>query len=189
MSVPTQTSIVFLDRDGTVNVDYGYIKDPNNIELIQGSADAVATLNRAGYVVVIISNQSAIGRGMATHEEVQECNAQLERLLYTKNSGAIVDMIVYNPDTPDNATDMRKPCVGMLREIKKYWDFDPTKCWVVGDKISDIEFGINAGIPETHCVLVMTGQGEKAVSGLSLELKQNIQIAKDLSEAAKIIVP
>lgn len=158
------SKIIFLDRDGTINVDHGYVTKPENVELIEGAAEAIALLKSAGYKTVVVSNQSAIGRGFASHQDVEATNFEIERQLEDVYGGALLDLIVYSADHPDQATDRRKPGIGMLRDVSIHFDIDLENSWVIGDKISDIQFGLNAGIPKEQCLLVLTGAEKSAYS-------------------------
>lgn len=150
-------SIVFLDRDGTINVDSGYVCDPDEVELLPGAADAIAQMRSKGFAIVVVSNQSAVGRGYASVEDVEATNARVQQMLYSQNPDAKIDLWCYAPDHPEQATAMRKPGIGMLGEVRKRFDFDVVNCWMVGDKSSDVEFGLNAGIPPEHCVFLYPG--------------------------------
>ncbi len=158
-SIPT----VFLDRDGTINVDFGYVINPADIELIPGAAEAIASIREFGYKVAIISNQSAIGRGMASADDIDKCNQALTSLLLKENPLAIVDLVLYSSDHPEQATSRRKPGIGLLDDLS--WQYDPQKSWMVGDKSSDVEFGKNAGLASERCLLI--GDGPAAVRSLS----------------------
>lgn len=151
--------IVFLDRDGTINVDYGYVFDPERLELIPGAAQALAKLKRAGFVLVVISNQSAIARGYCKAEDVDQTNQRLAELLLAEDPDAVLDWILYSPDGADQGSTTRKPEIGLLEELRPHCPIDPMICWMVGDKISDLEFAKNAGIPGEQRILVQTGKG------------------------------
>lgn len=152
------TEIVFLDRDGTINVDYGYVTNPEQVELLPGAALAIARLKLAGFAIVIVTNQSAVGRGMATIEDVDNTNKYLQQLLLECNSNARIDIVCVAPDHPDHATTRRKPGVGMLDDVSRSYRFDISRCWVVGDKLTDVYFGKNAGIPPSQCLLITSEQ-------------------------------
>ena len=148
---------VFLDRDGTINVDYGYVVSPDEVELLPGAAEAIARLRNAGYRIAIVSNQSAVARGMASREDIDACNEHLLGLLREQNADALVESVLYSIDHPDTATARRKPGVGMLEDLP--WQYRPASSWMIGDKQSDVDFGKNAGLPERHCLLLGTGVG------------------------------
>ncbi len=157
-------SVVFLDRDGTINVDTGYPSDPGALELIPGVGDAIACLDSLGYRIVIVSNQAAIGRGLASEGQVRAFNQALLERLCEANPGAKVEQILYCPHRPDDGCLCRKPQIGMIQQMLDRGDFDAEQSWVVGDKLSDILFGRNAGIPSAHQLLVLTGHGESELA-------------------------
>lgn len=172
--------VIFLDRDGTINVDHGYVTKPENVELISGAARAIALLRSADYKIVVISNQSAIGRGFASHEDVEATNAEIERQLKNEHPEALIDLIVYAADHPDQATDRRKPGIGMLRDASLHFDIDLENSWVIGDKMSDIQFGLNVGLAKKQCLLVLSGEEG--------EVSLDTPTFADIFEAAKHIL-
>ena len=161
---------VFLDRDGTINVDTGYVTSPDRVELIPGVAKAMGSLARAGFRLVIVSNQSAIGRGKATAEDVEATNQQLISLLAAEDPDAWPDIILYCPHAPDEGCECRKPSVGLVKVAGL--EYDRSKSWVFGDKLSDISFGLNLGLPKEQCILVLTGEGRQSLAAAQdLELR------------------
>lgn len=158
--------VVFLDRDGTINVDSGYVYDPENLVLIPGAGAALARLRGAGFRLVVVSNQSAIGRGMCAEAAVESTNARLRELLLEESADAVLDDIFYSPHHPDDPLSTRKPGLGMLPQITARYDFDPARSWMIGDKRTDIEFGLNLGLPAGHCVLLRPEVNFSPQSGL-----------------------
>ena len=153
---------VFLDRDGTINVDSGYVTSPDRIVLIPGVAEAMGALARAGFRLVIVSNQSAIGRGKATVDDVKATNQQLISLLAAVDPDAWPDLVLYCPHTPDERCECRKPAIGLIKSAGL--EYDHKASWVFGDKLSDIRFGLNLGLPPEQCVLVLTGEGRQSAA-------------------------
>jgi len=151
------TRAVFIDRDGTINIDKDYLTDPDQIEFIKGSPEAIAEANRLGLKVIVISNQSGIARGMMTVEQVEIVNARLVSML--KDRGAVVDAVYYCPHHPDygDGCTCRKPDIGMLLRAKEEFGIDLPSSFVIGDKWSDVKCGENAGALTS---LVLTGYGE-----------------------------
>ncbi|OGW43667.1 MAG: hypothetical protein A2X57_02630 [Nitrospirae bacterium GWD2_57_8] len=150
---------VFLDRDGTINEEVGYVRDLAMLRLIPGAAAAIRKLNEAGFKVIVITNQSGVARGYFPESQVQEANA----LLRTKlgREGAVVDAEYYCPHHPTagnsaytQACDCRKPETGLIDRAVKDFDIDRTSSFMVGDKWSDVELGHRAGL---RTVLVQTG--------------------------------
>jgi D-glycero-D-manno-heptose 1,7-bisphosphate phosphatase len=152
------TRAVFIDRDGTINVDKDYLTDPDDIEFIEGSPEAIRLANDLGLKVVVISNQSGVARGLMSESQVESVNAQLIRML--RDKGATVDAMYYCPHHPDYGErvkcNCRKPDIGMLLKAKEKFDLDLGKSFVIGDKWSDIKCGENAG---ARTSLVKTGYG------------------------------
>lgn len=174
--------IVFLDRDGTINIDHGYVTNPDKVDLIPGVAEAISLLKKSDFTVVIVSNQSAIGRGYASREDVDATNEEIRKKLLAEDPAAIIDLIVYSPDHPDQSTDTRKPGIGMLREVSIHYDIDLENSWVVGDKQSDVKFGLNAGLDDDHCLLVLSGEEKSPLAGI-LSFKSLVEAAKHIVNA------
>jgi histidinol-phosphate phosphatase family protein len=158
--------VVFLDRDGTINVDTGYLSNPEQVELIDGAAWAVAELKRRGYYLVVVSNQSAIGRGYTTVDKVEATNERLKQLLIAEDKHAVIDRIVYCPHSPEDRCECRKPGLGMLDYLGCDFKFTPVLSWVIGDKMSDLAFGEKLGVPFEQRLLVGTGEGAKQIEEL-----------------------
>jgi len=150
---------VFLDRDGTVNVEVGYLSDLGQLRLIAGAGAAIKRLHDAGFKVVLVTNQSGIARGYFAESFVHDTHALLQQMLQA--DGAKLDGIYYCPHHPTAGTlhytmtcECRKPRTGLLERAAKDLDIDIKNSYVVGDKWSDIELGQRAG---AHAVLVRTG--------------------------------
>ncbi|MCL5020185.1 MAG: HAD family hydrolase, partial [Bacteroidetes bacterium] len=135
------TRAIFIDRDGTINKEKGYLTDPGQIEFINGSAEAVLLANKLGLKVVVISNQSGVARGIITIDQVEAVNRRVVEMLAEK--GARVDAIYYCPHHPDHGDrvicNCRKPDIGMLLRAKEEFDIDLSRSFVVGDKWSDVK--------------------------------------------------
>lgn len=150
---------VFLDRDGTVNVEVGYLHDLDQLRLIPGAGTAIKKLNQAGLKVVLVTNQSGVARGYFPESFVHHTHALLEKML--GEEGARLDGVYYCPHHPKAGNlqytvecDCRKPRTGLIDQAAGELDIDIKNSYVVGDKWSDIELGQRAG---THTVLVRTG--------------------------------
>ena len=150
---------VFLDRDGTVIEHVHYLSDPALVRLLPGAAEALTRLRRAGFARVLVTNQSAIGRGMLTEERLDQIHAEMNRQLAA--AGATLDAIYYCPDAPagDDRTVVeypdRKPGPGMLLRAAADLKLDLGASWMVGDLISDVLAGLNAGC---RSILLESGQ-------------------------------
>ena len=148
---------LFLDRDGTLIHDKHYLADPSGVELIPGVADALRRAQALGYRFFIHTNQSGIGRGLHTLDDVHRCNARMEELLGL--SRPIFDAICIAPEGPDGPVVYRKPSPRFIRESLERYQLDPAQCWMVGDREADVETGRAAGI---RSAAVCTGKLDAA---------------------------
>lgn len=141
---------VFLDRDNTLIEDPGYISHPDQVKLLEGVPEALIELKHMGYKLVVVSNQSAVAKGIITEQTLTQIHECLEQLLAQK--GAALDKIYYCPDHPEGAipryrreSTWRKPKPGMLLAAAEELDIDLTDSWLVGDSAHDIDAGKSAG--------------------------------------------
>lgn len=153
---------VFLDRDGTIIEDVGFLRDVSQIDLLPWSADAIHRLHDGGFVVVVITNQSGVGRGYFDEAHVQATHAALDTMLNA--AGARIEGYYYCPHYPSSidarygiACDCRKPAPGLLRRAAADLGIDLTQSWMVGDWWRDVQAGIAAG---TRTILVRSGRSE-----------------------------
>jgi D-glycero-D-manno-heptose 1,7-bisphosphate phosphatase len=181
---------VFLDKDGTINEDFGYINDPSNIKLISGSAEAIKLLNNAGYKVIVISNQSGIARGYITEGQLQAVDKALKKEVLAQ--GGYIDDIYYCPHHPEiglhpykRVCQCRKPEPGMLKKAAKEHGLDLSQSYMIGDKATDIEAGKRAG---TKTIFVTTGWGKEEQMVLKEKQITSDHIAKDLLKAVKWVL-
>lgn len=141
---------IFLDRDGTLNPDPGYISDPADFELFPGVPQALARLKKAGYLLILITNQSGISRGMINPQQLELVHQKLQNLLAAEN--VTLDAIYFCPHHPEyplhgiTECECRKPQPGMILQAKKDFDIDLAASYVIGDRRKDIQIGINAGV-------------------------------------------
>jgi D-glycero-D-manno-heptose 1,7-bisphosphate phosphatase len=148
---------IILDRDGVINHDSDkYIKSPDEWHPITGSLEAIAELNRAGYHVVIATNQSGVGRGYYDLEMLSMIHEKLMREL--SSVGGYVDEIFFCPHHPDDKCGCRKPQPGMLYQIRDRYSLDLKNTYFIGDSSADIEACLIAGCKP---LLVLTGNGQK----------------------------
>ncbi len=133
---------IFLDRDDTLMVNVPYLGDPNQVEIFPEAAEALVALRRADYLLFVVSNQSGVGRGLITREQVHAVNTEMQRQL----KGDQIHAFYHSFATPDDpwATD-RKPSPELLKQAAKSHDIDLTASFFIGDRLSDIECGLNAG--------------------------------------------
>ncbi|MGB9080103.1 MAG: D-glycero-beta-D-manno-heptose 1,7-bisphosphate 7-phosphatase [Desulfuromonadaceae bacterium] len=154
---------VFLDRDGTINIEKEYLYQAEDFEFIPGAAEAIRLLNQAGIMVVVVTNQSGVARGFYTEDDVEELHRHIDREL--ERYGAHVDVWLYCPHHPAGRgsyalpCNCRKPLPGMLQEAAARHDIDLEDSTMIGDKLADIEAGMAAGC---RTVLVRTGYGADA---------------------------
>lgn len=134
---------VFLDRDGTVIEDAHYPRDPERVRLVNGAAEALEQLQKAGFVLIIVSNQSGIGRGLVTQAEATAVHRRFTDVLAER--GVQLDGAFYCPHAPGDRCRCRKPSPELLRRAAAQMSIDLKRSFVVGDKPSDIEAGQRAG--------------------------------------------
>ena len=169
---------VFLDRDGTINEDHGYIDKKENLKFIAGVMDAMRRLRKAGYLLVIVTNQSGIARGYYTQRDYEKLNDYFLSIL--ESEGVLIDRVYHCHHHPDDGCFCRKPSGGMVLRAQKELNINLKRSFVIGDKQSDISLGRNLGI---KTIMVMTGEGQKQLSQSSPDYT-----APDLSAAADIIL-
>jgi D-glycero-D-manno-heptose 1,7-bisphosphate phosphatase len=175
---------VFLDRDGTINVEVDYLSAPDQVELLPGAARAIARLNEAGYATVIVTNQSGVARGKFSEARLEEIHARLLELLEAQ--GAVIDAIYHCPHHPTlgeppyrRACDCRKPLPGLFERAARELDLDLRRSWAVGDSPRDLESAAALGVPG---ILVASGQA------LSPEQAERYVLVRDLSAAVERIL-
>ncbi len=181
------THAVFLDRDGTLNEDPGYLGDPEKVKLYPGSGEILSLLkNDLNLKLIVVSNQSGIGRGLISKEEVESVNEKINEILRQFN--AEIDAFYYCPSHPDfNSAEeckCRKPAPYMVLEAVKDFSLDLTGSYLVGDAVSDIECGMNAGV---KTILVRTGYGNDSFYTLQKLNKIPTFVADNILEAGRFI--
>lgn len=175
---------VFFDRDGTLIENVPYNGDPDKVRLAPGAAEAVARLRRAGYACVVASNQSGIGRGMITEDQVRAVNRRMCELFAGR--GGSFDALYHCPVAPTTDDDTRvehpdrKPGPGMLLRAAHQLGLDLARSWMIGDEISDVLAGVNAGCRGGILIGGMTDAARPA--GLTFHT------APDLASAVQIIM-
>lgn len=171
---------VFLDRDGVINIDKGYLHRVEDFEFIPGASEAVRLLNDAGFLVVVVTNQSGVARGYFTMEAVELLHRHIEEALAA--AGARVDAWYVCPHHPDHGEDCccRKPLPGMLTQAAADLQIDLTRSFMVGDKASDIEAGLAAG-----CRALLVGTEGGGGAGL---VPDGVPLCPDLLTAVRVIV-
>ena len=167
----------FLDRDGAIIEDTGFVRDPATVQLVPGAADAIRRLNDVGWAVVVVTNQSGIARGLLSEEDYHAVARRTEELLAAE--GARIDATYMCPHWPpvSGACDCRKPGLKHYRAAIEALDLDPARSVFLGDKISDIEPARSLG---GRGVLLLTGEGWKTAVEAA---QRGYHVAGNLSEA------
>jgi D-glycero-D-manno-heptose 1,7-bisphosphate phosphatase len=178
---------VFLDRDGTINVEVNYLHRVADLTLIPGAPEAIARLNAAGFFVAVITNQAGIARGFYTEVELRALHEHVSDLLGAH--GARVDAWYFCPHHPDftGSCECRKPAPGMLLAAAEEHDLDLAQSWLVGDSAGDIGASIAAGC---RTILVRTGYGAalEASWRAGIESSRPETVVDALPEAAAYIL-
>ena len=171
--------VVFLDRDGVINVEKNYLYKIEDFEFIDGVFDSLKYLQNLGYKLVIITNQSGIGRGYYTFEQYKTLTTWMKEQF--KQNDINISGIFCCPHTPNENCNCRKPQIGMIEQASKIIDIDYKKSWLVGDKDSDIQTAYSANIQNT--IQVCSGHKfEKSKSNARYiihSIKDIISIIKD----------
>lgn len=168
--------VAILDRDGTIVVDRGYLDDPAGLEFEPGAAEGLNWLYSHGYRLVVITNQSGVGRGYFPAERLDAMNARLN--LMVEEAGARLEGIYACPHSPDAGCACRKPALGLMTRAAADLGFDPASAVVIGDKESDIEFGRRAGAT----TILISGNAPTS----HVRVKPDI-VAPNLMEAARAL--
>lgn len=132
--------VIFLDRDGTLNVDHGYIHKLEDWQWQPGAKEALYQLQQAGYQLVVVTNQSGIGHGLYTQADMEALHQHV--IAELTNSGIALAAIAFCPHCRDGQCDCRKPRTGMIRQVRdKIGQVDYAQSWMIGDKLADVGFG------------------------------------------------
>lgn len=179
---------VFLDRDGTLNEDPGYLGDPEKVKLLPFVGEVLSRLkNEFNFFLIVISNQSGIARGLITAEQVEQVNEKINMLL--KEFNVSVDKFYYCQFHPDFNTaeecTCRKPSTKMIDKAVEEFEIDLSKSFFIGDSAADIECGLNAG---AKTILVKTGYGRETLYMLQKENKIPSFVAENFLDAGNYIM-
>lgn len=173
---------VFLDRDGVLNRDSDdFIKTPEELEMLPCAVESVARLNAAGFLCIVITNQSGIARGLFPESALESLHAKLHAEMAA--GGARIDAIYYCPHGPNDGCDCRKPATGMLLRAAREHGIDLSQSWLVGDRPGDITCGATVG---AHTALVLTGKADKYDPAQFASLPDHV--CPDISAAVKTIL-
>jgi len=171
--------VVVLDRDGTINVERHYLADPAQVELLAGAAEGLRHLRDLGMELIVVTNQSGVGRGYFTGDTLTAIHARLVECLAAE--GVELGGIYVCPHVPADGCRCRKPGPGLLEEAGRERGFEPREAFVIGDKASDIELGRRAG---STTLLVRTGYGAEVAGAGDVTADH---VVADLREAARVI--
>jgi D-glycero-D-manno-heptose 1,7-bisphosphate phosphatase len=182
---------VFLDRDGVVIEEVGYLSDVSQLRFTPHSAQAVRLLNETKMKVIMITNQSGVARGYFSEGAISEIHQEMGKQLSAEK--AFIDGIYYCPHHPEGTVeryaiqcDCRKPGLGLLTKAAEKHGIDLKHSYLVGDKLSDVECALQAGMTS---ILVLTGYGKNAMKKITEGSSvKPIYIAKNLYEAAQWII-
>ena len=165
---------IFLDRDGTLIVDKYYLNNAEEVEYLPGIFDCMVRLKEAGYIFVIVTNQSGVPRGWVSEDNLKEIHDRLERDFSVY--GIQFSAIYFAPHLPNSNHIDRKPREGMLLRGAKELNIDLSQSWMVGDKMSDVEAGHRAGV---HTILIgdLDDPKKSPYSGPEFQIKEAAQIA------------
>lgn len=178
----TQTAgrpAVFLDRDGTLIEDPGYLADPAGVVLLPGAAAALRTLAARGFLRIVVTNQSGIGRGFFGEAAFRAVQAEVERQL--RESGAEIDAVYHCPHQASDGCACRKPGTALHREATAHFGIDPTRSWCVGDRLGDV---LPAAALGARAILVRTGVGAEHANEAHAA---GIPVVADLAAAVALI--
>jgi D-glycero-D-manno-heptose 1,7-bisphosphate phosphatase len=175
---------VFLDRDGVlIENQPEYVRSWSQVEFLPGSIKAIEQLNASGYVIVMVTNQSVVGRGIISLEEARRINQQVVDEVAVK--GGRIDASYMCPHGPEDGCRCRKPAPGMLLQAAAELDLALSRSYMVGDALSDVEAGRSAGVAS---ILVQTGRGNEQARLASTELEAKLPIVADLPAAVRYIL-
>ena len=180
--MPTKPA-VFLDRDGTLIVDKDYLRRPEEVIIFPGAGAALKKLQNAGFLLFIVSNQSGVGRGLFTVADVENVHAHLQREF--AREGVHFQKIYFAPEAPEQPSRGRKPSPQFLFDARGEFDLDLSRSFIIGDKLSDLECGWNAGVKKS--LLVRTGYGAD-LERASPEKLKSATVVDDLTAAVNWIL-
>jgi len=182
---------VFIDRDGTISEEVGYVNHPSRFRVFPYSAEAIRVLNDAGWLAIVVTNQAGVARGYFAEDVIHKIHDQLTQDL--QNASARLDAIYYCAHHPSVGEppyrfdcDCRKPKPGLIERAAKDFDIDLAASWMAGDRYSDIELARNAGLKSAF-VLSGYGRGEWEYQSQTWQQRPDL-VCENLLEAVKSIV-
>ena len=168
---------VILDRDGTVVVDRDYLDDPDQLQFLPGALEGLRLLRERGHPIVVVTNQSGVGRGRFSLARLQQIHARLLQMV--RAGGAAIDALYYCPHRPEDDCDCRKPKPLLLLQAAAELGFEPAAAVVIGDKSSDVQLGHNVG-----ALTMLVSETGRARDGTDTQADYVIH---DLIEAARLL--
>jgi len=182
---------IFLDRDGTLLDELGYLARPEDLRLIAGVGPPLVKLREAGFFLCVVTNQSGIARGLLDEDDLAAIHERMRTEL--EREGAYLDAILHCPHHPKHGTPplrrdchCRKPSPGLILEAASRFAVDLSQSWVIGDSARDLESGRRASIEGR--ILVLTGKGRETEAGLSPEERAQVHVVPNLAVAAQVVL-
>lgn len=169
---------LFLDRDGIINVDHGYVYKIEDFEFVKGIFDLVRIFSNRGYLIFVVTNQSGIGRGYYSEEDFQKLTAWMKDEF--KKNGIEISQVCHCPHSPDAGCSCRKPETGMIEEVLKTYSIDLPVSWMIGDKQSDMDLAKNAGLGHAIYIGHDKIQNSSYNFGSILECKSYLEKNQDI---------
>jgi len=178
------TPAIFLDRDGVINVNHAdYVKSWREFEFLPGALDALRALSALDWPIIVVTNQSAVGRGVITRQAVEDIHERM--IAAVRKAGGRITEVRYCPHRPDEHCPCRKPSPGMLLEAARRWGIDLRRSVLVGDAMSDI---LAAQAVGASAILVQTGRGPAQLPLLRQQNINHFGVLPDLKAAAHHIL-
>src|SRR5437763_1882147 len=172
-STNSKSRAVFIDRDGTVMHDADYCSDPKQVQIFDGAAATLRRLKSAGYKIIVITNQSGIGRGFFTEKQYRAVEAEVSRQL----GKGLIDATYFCPDVPGQPSKCRKPAPGMVLQAARELNIDLSRSFLIGDKEIDAECAHNAGV---RGIRVRTGFDQMTDGSCADWVAENVAAAAEI---------
>jgi D-glycero-D-manno-heptose 1,7-bisphosphate phosphatase len=170
---------LFLDRDGVINIDHGYVYEIDKFQFTEGLFELLRLFLKEGYQLFIITNQSGIGRGYYSEEDFNKLTIWMLKQL--KKEGIEIQVVKHCPHAPEENCHCRKPKTGMIDQITAHYDLDLENSWLIGDKQSDIDLAHNAGVTQTIAI------GNRPIKNVNYAFKTTQELQLFLEENKAII--
>lgn len=189
-----KNTAIFLDRDGTINEEVGYLDSLEKLRIIPAAFEAIRLINQSSRKAIVVTNQAGVARGLFGEDLVETIHAALREAL--RRRGAFIDSFCYCPHHPTEglppyrqSCDCRKPAPGLFLRAAREWNLDLSESWMIGDRYNDMEAAHRAG---ARGILVKTGYGMEALAGKGPDTETPAGkpdlIADDILEAVRLIL-